>query len=124
MQYGASTYSLGRSTYSRFNISDSISDTNIFIREFKERVIHSLKREEEHGRTPFRSFAERKLSVAEIAWLQDNTERFLNDTANESVVQEHYLSECGFICSMIYTPNGKAIILGHSSGLIQVCGEH
>lgn len=114
----ASSYNIP--TYSRFNLSESESDIHVFIKEYKERIKASLERAEDYAKTEFLSFAEKRLSVTQINWLQDNKEKFFKDTSNQTLVEKHYLSECGFISSMIYTPDGEAIIVGHSTGLIQV----
>ena len=116
---GVSSY--GVSTYSRFNLSHSQSDISVFVGAFSERVLDCLRSDELCIKRPFKSFAEKRLSVADLTWLQDNDERFLDHTANKSLVKVHYLSECGFICSMIFSEDGEHVIVGHSSGLIQVC---
>lgn len=113
-----SSYNL--STYSRFNLSESESDIKVFVKEYKERVKRQLAREEENEKTPFVSFSERRLSVTDVAWLKDNEDRFFKGTKNEAVLKLDYLSVCGFIFCMTYSPNGEFILVGHSSGLIQV----
>lgn len=107
-------------TYSRYNISESTSDIQVFVNEFRERIENDLRRNEDHAKIPFSSFAQKRLSISDIAWLQDNTERFFKDTENKTLVEDHYLSECGFICSMVYAPDGETIIVGHSTGMVQV----
>nr|XP_049695570.1 uncharacterized protein LOC110371537 [Helicoverpa armigera] len=102
------------------NIPECTSDIQVFVNEYRNRITSTLTRDEVHSRGPFTSFAESKLSVRELTWLQDNNERFFKDTANKQLVQNHYLLECGFICSMIYTPDGEFIIVGHATGLIQM----
>lgn len=108
------------STYSRFNLSESLSDIHVFVRDFRDRINRSLERLEECELTPFVSFGIRKLSHVDLDWLHENYERFFKDTHNDTLVETHYLSECGFITAMIYTPEGDGIIVGHSTGLIQV----
>ncbi|XP_059050078.1 uncharacterized protein LOC131845078 [Achroia grisella] len=95
-------------------------DIHTFINEYKERVKKQLLREEESAKTQFVSFADKSLSITDIEWLQDNQERFFKDTANEDLLKLDYLSELGFICCMIYSPDGTFIIVGHSTGLIQM----
>lgn len=50
----------------------------------------------------------------------ENEEKYLKNTPNEKIAHLYYLSEVGFICSMIYSPDGEFLIVGHSTGLIQV----
>ncbi|XP_035437133.2 uncharacterized protein LOC118267315 [Spodoptera frugiperda] len=107
-------------TYSRYNISESTSDIQVFVNEFRERIENDLRRNEDHAKIPFSSFAQKRLSISDIAWLQDNTERFFKDTENKTLIEDHYLSECGFICSMVYAPDGETIIVGHSTGMVQM----
>lgn len=108
------------STYSRFNLSESESDIQVFVKEYGYRIKKQLIREDEKGLSGFVSFAERSLSLTELTWLRDNEERFFKDTPNENLLRLDYLSETGFITSMIYSPDGEFLIVGHSSGLIQV----
>ncbi|XP_032513804.2 uncharacterized protein LOC116767544 isoform X1 [Danaus plexippus] len=108
------------STYSRFNLSESESDIQVFVKEYGYRIKKQLIREDEKGLSGFVSFAERSLSLTELTWLRDNEERFFKDTPNENLLRLDYLSETGFITSMIYSPDGEFLIVGHSSGLIQM----
>ncbi|KOB65167.1 Uncharacterized protein OBRU01_24498, partial [Operophtera brumata] len=107
------------SQYSRFNLSENESDIHVFVKEYKERIKQQLGREECNTRSTFVSFAEKRLSATDVAWLQDNEERFFRDTANETLTSQCYRSEYGFISSMIYSADGEFIIVGHASGLIQ-----
>ncbi|XP_022820295.1 uncharacterized protein LOC111352161 [Spodoptera litura] len=107
-------------TYSRYNISESTSDIQVFVNEFKKRIECDLRRTEENAKENFITFAEKRLSISDITWLQDNYDRFFKDTENKTLIEDHYLSECGFICSMAYSPDGETIIVGHSTGLIQM----
>lgn len=111
------------SSYNRFNLCESESDIHVFVKEYRERIKKQLTREEEGVRSQFVSFAEKRLSVTDVAWFQDNDERFFKDTANETLIKEDYLSQCGFICCMIFSDDGESVIVGHSSGLIQVCNN-
>ncbi|XP_072944036.1 uncharacterized protein [Epargyreus clarus] len=107
------------STYSRFNLSESESDIQVFVKEYGYRIKKQL--EDETEKTPFISFAEKTFTSDNgYSWLHENQSRFLNNTPNESLLNLSYLSECGFICSMIYTPGGNYLIVGHSSGMIQM----
>lgn len=104
--------------HSRFNLSESASDIHFLVREYRERINKALN--EVTGKSPFVSFAEKKLSIVDLKWLEDNTERFFKNTTNESVTTLTYLSDCGFITCMVYSENGEDIVVGHSTGLIQV----
>lgn len=108
------------STYSRYTLDDDKSDISVLVREYKERIKLQLARNEENLKNNFISFAEKKLSVAEVTWLQDNEERFFVGTPNERILQLDYLSALGYIFCMLYSPDGEHIIVGFSSGLIQV----
>lgn len=107
------------STYSRFNLSESQSDIQVFLKEFGYRIKKQLVREEENGTSGFISFAEKK-SLNDLTWVHDNQIRFLSETPNAKVSSLSYLSETGYITAMIYEPNGEFLIVGHSTGLIQV----
>ncbi|CAH2086701.1 unnamed protein product [Euphydryas editha] len=108
------------STYSRFNLSDSESDIQVFVKEYGYRIKKQFTREDEHGSSGFVSFAEKKLSLTDVTWIQENHDRFFKDTPNENRVNLSYLSESGFVSSMIYSPDGECLIVGHSTGLIQM----
>ncbi|XP_023941960.2 uncharacterized protein LOC112048593 [Bicyclus anynana] len=111
---------LNNSTYSRFNLSQSESDIQVFVKEYADRIEEQLTREDEGSKSAFLSFAEKRLSLTDVAWLQDNQERFIKDTHNENLISLNYLSQTGFICSMIYSPDGEHLVVGHSTGLIQM----
>lgn len=104
--------------YSRFNLSESASDILVLVQDYRERIVTQII--EQTSKSPFLSFAEKKLSLLDVAWLQDNTKRFFDYTANTNLVKQDYLSEFGFITCMAYSKNGEQIIVGHSSGLVQV----
>ncbi|XP_049867205.1 uncharacterized protein LOC126367632 [Pectinophora gossypiella] len=109
------------STFSRFNLDETESDIQVFIKEYRERVNAQLNREMEKIPTPFLSFHETKLQVPpKDTWLKDNQDRFFKDTPNEFLIKESYLSEMGYLTSMIYSPGGEYLIVGHSTGLIQM----
>ncbi|CAH2264523.1 jg21273 [Pararge aegeria aegeria] len=110
---------LNTSTYSRFNLSQSESDIQVFVKEYGYRIKKEFAREDEGGRSAFVSFAEKKLSLADVTWLQDNQERFFKDTPNENLLSLNYLSQTGYICAMVYSHEGKYLVVGHSTGLIQ-----
>ncbi|XP_039747094.1 uncharacterized protein LOC120624544 isoform X1 [Pararge aegeria] len=111
---------LNTSTYSRFNLSQSESDIQVFVKEYGYRIKKEFAREDEGGRSAFVSFAEKKLSLADVTWLQDNQERFFKDTPNENLLSLNYLSQTGYICAMVYSHEGKYLVVGHSTGLIQM----
>lgn len=111
------------STFSRFNLSENESDIQVFVKEYSYRINRQLAREHEGSRSGFISFAEKSLST-DFTWLQDNQERYFKDTSNEHLLSLNYLSQTGFICSMIYSPDGRFLIVGHSTGLIQVLSSH
>lgn len=109
------------SSYSRFNLSESESDINVFIKEFGYRITKQLAREERNVQSAFPSFAENYPSEHDdVSWQEENEEKYIKNTPNENLAHLFYLSENGFICSMIYSPDGEFLIVGHSSGLIQV----
>nr|XP_026494847.1 uncharacterized protein LOC113399819 [Vanessa tameamea] len=108
------------STYSRFNLSESESDIQVFVREYGYRINKQRLREEEHGISGFTSFVEKKSKLVEDTWVQENYERFFKDTPNKNLATLSYLSESGFITSLLYSPKGEFLIAGHSTGLIQM----
>lgn len=109
------------SSYSKFNLLQSVSDVQVFMQYYKKRINAQLQRDLTIVKTEFVSFAEKKVSIEEMAFIQDNTERFIKDTPNEdNLVTDYYQNEFGHIYSMVYSPDGHTILLGFSSGLIQV----
>ncbi|KAG6440399.1 uncharacterized protein LOC115455923 isoform X2 [Manduca sexta] len=54
------------------------------------------------------------------AWLQNNHNIFLKGTPNKTLYNRWYFSESGFITALEYSPNGAHVIVGHSSGMIQM----
>ncbi|XP_028030427.1 uncharacterized protein LOC114243221 isoform X2 [Bombyx mandarina] len=108
------------STYSRFNLSESESDIPVFVDEYRKRIKRQLAREEEPPKSSFISFVQKGLSITDLTWLQDNRDRFFKGTENKTLVKLDYLSECGYIFCMEFSPEGDFVIIGHSSGLIQM----
>ncbi|VVC95699.1 unnamed protein product [Leptidea sinapis] len=108
------------STYSRFNLSESESDITVFVKEYGYRIKRQLEREQEDEGIPFPSFAERRLKAQDQSWINENYDIFFKDTPNDYLTKISYLSECGFITSMIYSPDGIFLIAGFSTGLIQM----
>lgn len=53
-------------------------------------------------------------------WIEDNYNTFIKGTKNTTLYNRWYLSENGYVTALEYSPNGKHIIVGHSTGLIQV----
>ncbi|XP_021209169.1 uncharacterized protein LOC101744306 isoform X2 [Bombyx mori] len=108
------------STYSRLNLSESESDIPVFVDEYRKRIKRQLAREEEPPKSSFISFVQKGLSITDLTWLQDNRDRFFKGTENKTLVKLDYLSECGYIFCMEFSPEGDFVIIGHSSGLIQM----
>ncbi|CAG5012217.1 unnamed protein product [Parnassius apollo] len=53
-------------------------------------------------------------------WIKENNVIFLKDTPNNILYNRWFLSEYGAITALEYSSNGNYIIVGHSSGLIQM----
>ncbi|CAF4775235.1 unnamed protein product [Pieris macdunnoughi] len=107
------------SRYSRFNLSESESDIEVFVKEYGYRIKRQLANELEGCRSQFPSFVERKVKSEELPWVEENFDRFFKDSPNEWLRNVNYLSEFGFITSMIYTQDGDFLLVGHSTGLVQ-----
>ncbi|CAH0406605.1 unnamed protein product [Chilo suppressalis] len=114
-----SAFSIHR--HSRNLLSESESDINIFVKEYKDRVEKQLIQGEEHEKSLV-SFADTIIPEPEHdeEWLRDNYNRFFHYTPNLDLSKVHFLTEMGFICSMTFAPDGAFLIVGHSSGLIQM----
>lgn len=108
------------SKYSRFNLSESESDIEVFVKEYGYRIKRQLANELDGCRSQFPSFVERKIKAEELPWIEDNFDRFFKESPNKCLETINYLSEYGFITSMIYSPDGDFLIVGHSTGVIQV----
>ncbi|XP_047510431.1 uncharacterized protein LOC125053229 isoform X1 [Pieris napi] len=108
------------SRYSRFNLSESESDIEVFVKEYGYRIKRQLANELEGCRSQFPSFVERKVKSEELPWVEENFDRFFKDSPNEWLRNINYLSEFGFITSMIYTQDGDFLLVGHSTGLVQM----
>lgn len=54
------------------------------------------------------------------AWLKQNYIDFLKNTPNEILYHRWYPSELGYITAAQYAPKGSYIIVGYSTGLVQV----
>ncbi|XP_046964568.1 uncharacterized protein LOC124533383 [Vanessa cardui] len=55
-----------------------------------------------------------------FAWIKENEKKFLHNTRNEILFNRWYCSELGAITALTYSPNGGHIIVGHTSGMIQM----
>ncbi|CAB3222856.1 unnamed protein product [Arctia plantaginis] len=53
-------------------------------------------------------------------WVIDNQEKFLKNSPNEIMYHRWFFSESGAITAIQYSPHGNYVIVGHSSGLIEV----
>lgn len=53
-------------------------------------------------------------------WIKENNIHFFKDTPNKISYNRWFLSEYGYISALAFSPNGNYLIVGHSSGLIQV----
>ncbi|KAL4714195.1 hypothetical protein ACJJTC_008549 [Scirpophaga incertulas] len=102
------------------NVLVGSSDIRLFVNEYRERIKQQMLREDETQKSAFISFAEREHSISDSGWIKENYEKFFEHTPNEEFIKLHFLSEMGYITSMIYTPDGKFILVGHSSGMIQM----
>lgn len=54
------------------------------------------------------------------SWLSKNEEQFFKGTRNKILYNRWYFSELGEVMAMEFAPNGAYIVVGHSSGAIQV----
>lgn len=53
-------------------------------------------------------------------WVIANEEKFLKNSPNEIMYHRWFFSESGAITALQYSPHGNYVIVGHSSGLIEV----
>lgn len=85
--------------------------------------INNYYKNEQHPTIWYPMFYEGKSKKADqFSWVQENYDKFMKGTRNEVVYYRWFFSEMGAITALEYSPNGAHIIVGHSSGLIQVNG--
>lgn len=105
-----------------YNLSRSTSTLQDLVHEYKQRIEEQIAYTDFESQKPtFLSFAENKLNI-DTYWVKDNEDRFLKDTPNEIYKKREYLSQLGFILCVEYSPDGQYLVVGHSTGLIQVRG--
>lgn len=103
-----------------YNLNKKRSTIDELVDEYKLRIHEQETLDENNLLNKFISFAENKSSPRDITWIQENQKGFVQAAPNDIFVYKDYLSELGFIFSMTYSPDGDHIIVGHSTGLIQV----
>ncbi|CAK1582122.1 unnamed protein product [Parnassius mnemosyne] len=94
---------------------------DFFIKEYRHRILNDVASDEKSsGCYTNICFSTKLPQIYNEKWVQENKNMYLANTPNEYLVEQYYLSQAGFICCMIYTPDGEFIIVGHSSGMIQM----
>ncbi|XP_013145922.1 PREDICTED: uncharacterized protein LOC106109070 isoform X2 [Papilio polytes] len=114
-----------RNVSAQFNIPmpilSELDTMRKLIGNYRNRVLREFVIEEkESKRTLSVSYGMKRPPAPKKLWIQENYDRFIADTPNEYLVEQSFLTQIGFVCSLIYTPDGENIIVGHSSGLIQM----
>lgn len=105
-----------------FNLRRKPSLIKELVEEYRKRLSEHEKYRysvDQH-QVQFKSFAEHRLSIQDFDWTIDNYRRFIEQTPNEIGDTPNFLSQLGYIMCMTYSPDGSHLIVGHSSGLIQV----
>ncbi|XP_072944037.1 uncharacterized protein [Epargyreus clarus] len=92
---------------------------NEILGEYAKSITNYYKNEE--TRKPwYPMFYQGTLEERNKDWVKENHKRFLKGTKNEIAYNRWYCSELGAITALTYAPNGSHIIVGHSSGMIQM----
>ncbi|XP_072944038.1 uncharacterized protein [Epargyreus clarus] len=92
---------------------------NEILGEYAKSITNYYKNEE--TRKPwYPMFYQGTLEERNKDWVKENHKRFLKGTKNEIAYNRWYCSELGAITALTYAPNGSHIIVGHSSGMIQL----
>lgn len=65
-------------------------------------------------------FSKRNNKVNDFDWVLANEKLFLKNTPNKVLFNRWMMSESGFITALVYSRDGLHIIVGHSTGLVQV----
>lgn len=94
-------------------------DQNVALQEFANRI-HVYYRNESSSNLWYPMFHKMHSKKDKNTWIRENYTTFLKDTKNGTLYNRWYFSECGYITAMTFSPNGKHIIVGYGSGLIQV----
>lgn len=110
---------------SHHELNKEESMIQLLVKDYESRIMKELEHElNPRSKAPFAVYFtdnnKRTVIQGTPPWITENAERFLIGTPNAFLVKMEYLSELGFITCLQYSADGDHILVGHSSGLIQV----
>lgn len=65
-------------------------------------------------------FSKRNFREKDVDWVSVNEKLFLKNTPNKMLFNRWIMAESGFITALAYSADGQDLVIGHSTGLIQV----
>ncbi|XP_011559065.3 uncharacterized protein LOC105389620 isoform X1 [Plutella xylostella] len=110
---------------SHHELNKEESMIQLLVKDYESRIMKELEHElNPRSKAPFAVYFtdnnKRTVIQGTPPWITENAERFLIGTPNAFLVKMEYLSELGFITCLQYSADGDHILVGHSSGLIQM----
>lgn len=65
-------------------------------------------------------FSKRNYKGNDVDWVAVNEKLFLKNTPNKVLFNRWIMAESGFITALAYSADGQDLVIGHSTGLVQV----
>lgn len=62
----------------------------------------------------------KRIKGNDFEWVAVNEKLFLKNTPNKMLFNRWIMAESGFITALVYSADGQHLIIGHSTGLVQV----
>ncbi|KPJ07872.1 hypothetical protein RR48_12714 [Papilio machaon] len=114
-----------RNVSAQFNIPmplmSDLDTMRKLIGNYRNRILREFVTDDKEFKSTLAiSYGMKRPPAPKKTWIQENHDRFIANTPNEYLIQQSFLTQMGFVTSLIYSPDGENIIVGHSSGLIQM----
>lgn len=65
-------------------------------------------------------FSKRNNKGNDVDWVAVNEKLFLKNTPNKMLYNRWIMAESGFVTALAYSADGQHLVIGHSTGLVQV----